>query len=265
VIPDLNLVIVCLMFFAIAVIYSSVGFGGGSSYLAVMALFSFPFLLMPKISLVCNIIVVSGGSLIFFKHGYLKIKKVWPFVIGSIPLSFLGGMIQIEKKFFLILLGFCLLTAGVNLWFFSKAKTYNGSLRTSKKIADKNIRFFFPLLIGSILGFISGLVGIGGGIFLSPVLFILNWGRAKEIAATSSFFILVNSVFGLLGQFSSITKIGNSELIFLILLGVMVFAGGQIGSRLGSIKLSELLIKKATAAIVLFVGIKILLRNGVLF
>jgi uncharacterized membrane protein YfcA len=158
--------ILTIFFFITAILYSSVGFGGGSTYLALMLIWGIPFYIFPIIALFCNIIVVSGNSINFIRSGNLNIKLLIPYLIGSIPFAFIGGSISIEKEFFEILLFITLIIAGIFL-----LMKVNHSIRMKSKITiTKN--FFY--IIGSIIGFISGLIGIGGGIFLSQLLFLIK-------------------------------------------------------------------------------------------
>lgn len=261
-----SMMVLIPLFFAVALIYSSVGFGGGSSYLAVMAMFSFPYLLMPKVALLCNIIVVSGGCYIHYRSGSLNLKRAIPFAAGSVPLAYLGGKILINQELFLFFLAISLIVASVNMLFFDKKRINRLKQEFLKKVSESKqtqIQLvksrLFELLAGSLLGFISGLVGIGGGIFLAPLLYLTRWGMAKQIAATASFFILINSISGLIGQFTK-GNLYDSNFLEVIPLLVAVFLGGQIGSRLGAFKLSELIIKRTTACLIFLVGFRILLR-----
>ena len=185
--------ILTIFFLITAILYSSVGFGGGSTYLALMLIWGIPFYIFPIIALFCNIIVVSGNSINFIRSGNLNIKLLIPYLIGSIPFAFIGGSIQIEKEFFEILLFIILIIAGILLLMESKSFSQD-------EIKIKNIPKIFSIIIGSIIGFISGLIGIGGGIFLSPLLFLIKAGYPKHITSTASIFILINSIFGVAGQ-----------------------------------------------------------------
>ncbi|MCP4131975.1 MAG: sulfite exporter TauE/SafE family protein [bacterium] len=251
------------LFFIIAIIYSSVGFGGGSSYLAVLAVLSFSYTLMPKISLFCNITVVTGGCYIYYKSGHLKFTRVLPFLIGSVPLSFIGGNILIQKEIFLFILAVTLIIAASNMTFFDTRKR---AILKQDYFTKKNKSFnnspVLEVLIGCVLGFISGLVGIGGGIFLAPLLYLMRWGYAKQISATASFFILINSIAGLSGQFAKSQLVLQHEMVYIIPAVLTVFLGGQIGSRLGAFKLSEIVIKRTTAIVVFFVGFRMLMKLG---
>jgi hypothetical protein len=254
------------LFFLIALIYSSVGFGGGSSYLAIMALAAFPYELMPKVALFCNIIVVTGGCYVFYKSGHIKFKKILPFVIGSIPMAYVGGSIQIKKEIFLFLLAITLIIASANMVFFNseKRKILKIDFFNILQESNHNKKFtkqLFGLISGAVIGFVAGLVGIGGGIFLAPLLYMTRWSYAKQISATSSFFILVNSIAGLAGQFSK--GFNDNDIIQIIPLMIAVFIGGQIGSRLGAFRLSDIIVERATGILIMFTGLRILYKLAV--
>ncbi len=240
------------LFFIIAFIYSSVGLGGGSSYLALLAVFEFSHLMMPKIALICNLIVVIGGTFIFYKEGHLSLKKALPFVLGSIPLAYVGGLIIIDRDTFLLILATALFLSVLRIFAFPDT---SGQKKSRMEALPVYYRWTIGLGIGCLLGFLSGLVGIGGGIFLVPVLYVINWGKPKEIAALASFFILANSVSGLMGQFTKSNV--SDEYSVLIPLGLAVLVGGQLGSRLGARVFKEQVIKKLTAILILFVSLRI--------
>ena len=239
-----------ILFFTVALLYASVGFGGGSSYLAILALSSIAFTEMRAIALFCNIVVVCSNVFLFYKEKMIDFKKIIPLVIFSIPMAYIGGYLKITEQLFFILLGFTLLFASITMWISKKINSENEVLNKSNFI--KNSSF------GGFIGFISGMVGIGGGIFLSPLLHLTNWDTPKKIAATSSIFILVNSLAGLGGQISNPKFTVNWYLTSILL--IAVFIGGQIGNRLSSKFLSPILLKKATAVLIAFVSIRILLK-----
>jgi uncharacterized protein len=239
-----------LFFVIVAFIYSSVGFGGGSSYLAILVFYSLPFKETRLIALVCNIIVVSGGTLVFIKHKQVNWRKIVPVVMAGVIMAFLGARMKLSQETFFILLGFSLITASILLWI--KTKT-NAVMKKSKT------SYLRDAALGGSIGFLSGMVGIGGGIFLSPILNLLNWDTPKKIAATASVFILVNSVGGIAGQLSQFAP--NINYTRVIVLGLAVFIGGQFGSRIGVIKFNQLVVKRMTAILVFFAGIEVLSKH----
>ena len=239
--------ILTIFFFITAILYSSVGFGGGSTYLALMLIWGIPFYIFPIIALFCNIIVVSGNSINFIRSGNLNIKLLIPYLIGSIPFAFIGGSIPIEKEFFEILLFITLIIAGFFLLMESKSFNQN-------EIKINNIPKIFSVIIGSIIGFISGLIGIGGGIFLSPLLFLIKAGYPKHITSTASIFILINSIFGVAGQLTK--NIILNEFLNYWPLFVAVLVGGQIGSILNIKFLSNRTLAVTTSLLVIFVAVR---------
>lgn len=239
-------IILILSFFAIALVYSSVGFGGGTSYLALLGQ-SFFFISQPQIkttALLCNIIVVTGGTYIFYKNGKLDLRKSWPFLAASVPLAFLGGFWKLNDAVFFIVLGASLVIAAFLLWIKPKDDNIESTNSTGLNFG-----------IGGGIGFLSGLVGIGGGIFLSPILHLIRWDEAKKISALASIFILVNSMSGLAGQLSQKPQIDWSLVVPLLL---AVLAGGQIGSRLGANRFNPIHIKRITALLIFLAGLNIL-------
>ncbi len=239
-------------FLLIALFYSSAGFGGGSSYLALLALYSLPFTQIRSIALICNIVVVTSGVLIFMKNGHYKWRKVLPLVLASVPMAFLGGLIPLRQSIFFIMLGLALILAALGMWF-RPGKKQDDSLEVKGKTS------WYNAVYGGGVGFISGMLGIGGGIFLAPILHLTRWDKAKTIAAASSFFILVNSISGLAGQLLNDKFEANWSLTFL--LGIAVFIGGQIGSRLSAVQFSQDRVKKVTALLIFFVGMRILWKQ----
>tara|TARA_B100001029_G_scaffold69410_1_gene56492 strand:- start:352 stop:1098 length:747 start_codon:yes stop_codon:yes gene_type:complete len=245
------MIILSILFFVTAILYSSVGFGGGSTYLALLLLWGIPFYILPVIALCCNIIVVSGNCINYIKSGNLNFKLLTPYLIGSIPLAFIGGSLEIEKNIFELILFGVLTIAGILLLF--KFKSYENKNENYNKIPT-----VFSILIGSILGFLSGIVGIGGGIFLSPILFLIRAGKPKHIVTASSLFILINSLFGIIGQLtknSVLNELPNYWYLFLI-----VLVGGQIGNYLNLKIFPTKVLALITAGLVLFVSFRMGLK-----
>ena len=241
------MIILTILFFITAILYASVGFGGGSTYLALMLIWEIPYYIFPIIALFCNIIVVSGNSINFVKSGNLNLKLILPYLIGSIPFAFIGASISIEKEFFEILLFLVLIVAGFFLLI--ESNTFNNN---SLKI--NSISIFVSIFIGSTIGFVSGLVGIGGGIFLSPILFLLKAGYPKHITSSASLFILINSIFGVAGQLTK--EIVFNEFLNYWPLFFAVLIGGQIGNYLNIKFLSNKALALLTSLLIIFIAIR---------
>ena len=243
-------------FFVTALVYSIAGLGGGSTYLALLALFAVPYPVMPRVALLCNLVVVSGGCWHFFRAGHFSFRRVAPFVLTSIPMATWGGCIPIGTTLFTLLLGISLLIAALRM--FLSDRSFE-----SKTVISGRELWMIGLPVGALLGFLSGLVGIGGGIYLAPLLLFLGWADAKQTAAASSFFILVNSLAGLAGQmtkgpFLSVAGLVHGQPLLLLLLAVWL--GGQIGSRIGAHKLPKLELQRVTATLILLVAVRLLWR-----
>ena len=241
------MIILTIFFFITAIFYSSIGFGGGSTYLALMLIWDVPFYIFPVIALICNIIVVTGNSINFSRTKNINLSLLVPYLIGSVPFAFFGASISIDKGLFEILLFLILLIAGIFLLL--ESKSFN-----KDPIVIRQVSKVISILIGSIIGFISGLVGIGGGIFLSPILFLLKAGYPKHITSTASLFILINSMFGVAGQLTK--DIVLNEFLNYWPLFVTVLIGGQIGSFLNVKFLSNKLLALMTSFLVIFVAIR---------
>ena len=241
------MIILSILFFITAILYSSVGFGGGSTYLALLLIWDIPYYIFPIIALFCNIIVVTGNSINYVRAGNHNFKLLIPFLIGSIPLAFIGGTLIVKKEIFEILLFLVLSIAGLLL-------LINNKSYEDKNIIIKELHLFFSILIGSILGLISGIVGIGGGIFLSPILFLLKADKPKNIITTASLFILINSIFGILGQLTKENIL--NEIIFYWPLFLTVLLGGLFGNYLNLKIFSNRILALITSLLVIFVAIR---------
>nr|WP_315035631.1 sulfite exporter TauE/SafE family protein [uncultured Chryseobacterium sp.] len=240
-----------LFFLIIAFVYSSVGFGGGSSYLAVLAMYNLPYQEIRLTALICNVIVVVGGVYIYIKNNQIDWRKVLPITLVSVPMAYLGAVVKISQETFFLILGITLIIAAILLWVKTENKNNEKGVLYSKGSLAGNST------LGGGIGFLSGLVGIGGGIFLSPLLNLMKWDTPRKIAATSSVFILVNSISGIFGQVSKLSVEVDSLRILSLCLAV--FVGGQMGSRM-SLKWNPLIIKRMTAILVLVAGINVLIK-----
>jgi len=241
------MIILSILFFVTALLYASVGFGGGSTYLALLLIWDIPYYIFPVIALVCNIFVVSGNSFNYIKAGNFNFKLLFPYLIGSIPLAFFGGSLEIDKNFFEIFLFLVLAFAGIMLLL--NFKSYDDNEKTYKKIP-----IYISISIGGILGFISGVVGIGGGIFLSPILFLIKAGKPKHIVTTASLFILINSISGVIGQLTKSVVFSDISNYWYLFMAVIV--GGQIGNFLNLKIFPTKILALVTSLLVLFVAIR---------
>lgn len=245
--------VLAFLFFITGALYAAVGFGGGSTYTALLVLSDVDYRILPLLALSCNIIVVTGGVFHFGRSGHLSFHRALPFLFTSVPAAWIGGRLEITELFFVFLLGVALLITGLQMLFENNKPITNASLKSPSPVA---------FVIGATIGLLAGLVGIGGGIFLAPILYRLNWGTGREIAAMSSIFILANSVAGLSGQ---LTKLSDNALLadgihyWPLVVGVLL--GGNIGSWLGSRKIPTDIIKKTTAVLILYVSARLIWRG----
>ena len=248
------LLILAGLFVLAAMAYASVGFGGGSTYNALLILSGMDYRLVPAIALSCNILVVSGGVYHYSRAGFLSVGHLLPFIVLSVPMAWLGGSLEVSEQVFIGLLGFSLLVAAVQMLL--KAHTESGQQHKT------GIRYWLVAApVGGIIGFLAGVTGIGGGIFLAPIIYILHLAPARTVAGITSGFILVNSIAGLSGQ---LMKAGDHSpmegWIHAWPLFIAVIIGGQIGSHLGVYKLPETWIKRVTAGLMLYVAIRLIGR-----
>ncbi|MEE9439711.1 MAG: sulfite exporter TauE/SafE family protein [Saprospiraceae bacterium] len=235
-----------LMFFLIAIVYSSVGFGGGSSYIAILLLMNVGYGEVRFIALVCNILVVTLATYNFYKAGMYNLKEVLPLVVFSVPLAFLGGMIDVDENLYKTIAAILLLLAAISMIVSKKGAMDKNILKTSTLTMS---------IVGGGIGFLSGFIGIGGGVFLAPFLYLIGWDNVKKISAFASLFIFVNSISGLIGQLANNPIINYT---YLVVLGGSVIIGGIIGNRLNLHLLPAKRIKLITAILIGFVGLRIL-------
>lgn len=233
-----------LLFFIVAAFYASIGFGGGTSYIALLVLWGLPYAAIPALALACNIVVVSGNSFHYVRAGYCNKRLVLPFLVG-VPFAYIGGKLPIDKETFTAILFVSLLFAGMRMLI--QHRRYGedtGSYRT--------MPLWISISLGSILGFLAGITGIGGGIFLAPVLYNLRAGSPKQIAATTSIFILLNSIAGLVGQMQK--HVDTDIMLHYWYLPLLVLAGGQLGNQMMLKLMPTRITALLTALLVLFVA-----------
>jgi uncharacterized membrane protein YfcA len=234
-----------LLLFVVAFLYASVGHGGASGYLALMALFSMSPAFMKPTALLLNLFVSLSAFILFYRGGHFKWKLFLPFALASVPLSFLGGMIALDAEVYKKVLGALLLIPVIRMLFFPNASEQDlkeGSTGLS-------------VLIGAVIGFLSGLIGIGGGIILSPVLLLLKWTNQKQTAAISALFIFVNSLAGLGGQLSKGLNVESGMFMY----AGIAFVGGTLGGWLGASRFNQQILKYLLAAVLLLAALKLLL------
>jgi uncharacterized protein len=235
------------LFALVALIYASVGFGGGSTYTALLGLWGVDYKLIPIIALLCNIIVVTGGSVRFVRADLVTWPKVVPLLMVSAPLAFIGGLVPLKQWLFLMILGGALLLSAIAL------------IAQTDKMAPRKLPRSVLLLISAAVGLLAGLSGIGGGIFMAPVLHLIRWADGRRIAAFASLYILINSITGLAGQ---IIKAGPQSLADPATeywpLMIAVFVGGQLGNMLGMRFLTPRLLRTMTALLVGYAAIRLL-------
>ena len=238
------LILFYIALFLIAFLYASVGHGGASGYLALMALYGISPAVMKPTALLLNLFVSIVSFIQFYRGGHFRFALFWPLAIASVPLAFLGGVIQIDASLYKIILGLLLLVAVVRFFVFTKNKDIQ------VQPANK------PLLVtmGGVIGFLSGLIGIGGGIILSPVLLLLRWSNMKQTAAISALFIFVNSFSGLVGQLSKGVEFSGGMFGF----AVVAFIGGLAGAYVGSLKMKAVVLKNVLALVLLVAAGKLL-------
>ena len=233
------------LLFLVAFLYASVGHGGASGYLALMGLFEFSPEVMKPTALLLNLFVASTSFIQFYRAGNFKWNIFWPLALASIPMAFLGGMVNVDLQLYKKLLGILLLLPIIRFWFFQNMDVDNPRQPDAR----------LSLLIGAVIGFLSGLIGIGGGIILSPILLLLHWTNQKQTAAISALFILVNSMAGLTGQLTKGVQWSSDMILYV----AVALAGGLLGSWLGALRFRQVVLRNVLALVLLVAAIKLLL------
>jgi uncharacterized protein len=236
-------ILIILAVFAVAMLYSSVGHGGASGYLARMALLAVAPEVTRPTALILNLFVASIAFVQFYRAGHFDWKIFLPFAIGSVPMAFIGGMIHLPTTVYKIILGVTLMLAAIRL-----------AINLKSESEPKAPQIWICLLIGAILGFVSGLVGVGGGIFLTPILLLMNWTETKKAAGISALFILVNSISGLFGNYAQVMQL--SSVVFVWIIAAII--GGVIGATMGSYRFNSLTLRRVLAFGLLIAGAKLI-------
>lgn len=240
---ELTSIGIVVTIFIVAVLYSSVGHGGASGYLAVMAFLAVAPEVTRPTALVLNLFVASIGTVQFYRAGYFSWRIFLPFAAASIPLAFVGGMIHLPTDVYKIVLGIVLCLAAVRLAI---------NLKGDDQVKDPPIAAC--LLIGAMIGLLSGMVGVGGGIFLTPILLLMHWAETRVAAGVSVLFILVNSISGLAGNYAQVSVLPPDVWVWI----AAAVAGGLIGSTLGSKKFDSITLRRVLAVVLLFAGVKLI-------
>ena len=238
-----HIMIMTLAILVVAFLYSSVGHAGASGYIAVMTLFGLAPGMIKPAALVLNILVACLGTWQFWRAGHFSWRLFWPFALLATPMAFIGGYTNLPAHTFKVLVGIVLVLSAALFLF-----------RPANDTVDREPRLIESIPVGGALGLLAGLTGTGGGIFLTPLLLLMRWGRTKNVAATSALFILLNSVAGLLGNLSSTAKL---PAFAFILIGAAVI-GGAAGSYFGSWRFNHVVIKRLLAVVLLIAGLKLI-------
>lgn len=243
----LTLIVMAALVCIVAALYSSVGHGGASGYLAILSLFAVPPAGMSTTALILNIVVSGIGFVSFLRAKHFEFRLAWPFLLLSVPAAFIGGLIHVSDRTYLILLAVVLLVAAYRL------------ARNSNRVFDsdgpKSLRLSIALPVGGGIGLISGIVGVGGGIFLSPIMILKRWADPKQTAAVSAFFILVNSVAGIGGRFVRESLQSGPMVYFL----VVAIVGGLCGSYIGANKITGLVLRRVLSVVLIVASGKLIL------
>ena len=243
-----EMLILVPFFLVVSALYSSVGHGGASAYLAILVLAGFPREAIAPTVLALNILVTLLGTINYYRAGHFNVRLLLPFILTSIPAAYLGGSLHVSEQALSMILGLTLLVAGLRFVIFTKPVL-------AKRVLSRKLLFGVGLPVGFALGFLSGLIGIGGGIFLSPLLLVMGWADAKKTAALSAAFILLNSFSGLTAH---VIK-GAADWTLLGVLAITVLIGGGIGSYIGAFRLLPVTLQRLLGLVLLVASVKLLI------
>ncbi len=236
-----------ILLFLVAFLYASVGHGGASGYLALMAIFSIAPDVMKPTALLLNLFVALTSFIQFYRGGSFRWSVFWPFALLAAPMAYFGGKIEIDAHLYKKILGLLLLIPVVRFFFFSNIQVDE----------TKQVNTGLAVIIGAIIGFLSGLIGIGGGIILSPVLLMLKWANMKQAAAVSALFIFVNSLTGVRGQMGKGIHFTTDMYWYVII----AFLGGLAGAYFGAIKMKQVVLKYTLATVLLVAAVKLIVTS----
>jgi uncharacterized membrane protein YfcA len=244
-----TLVLISILICIVAALYSSVGHGGASGYLAVLSFFAFAPATMSSTALVLNILVAGIALHSYARAGHLSLKLSWPFILLSVPAAFVGGVLPVSDRTYFLILGGVLLIAAVRL--------VMNTLQPQVETEQKRVSLAVSLPIGAGIGLLSGVVGVGGGIFLSPIMILMRWADAKRTSATSALFIVVNSLAGLAGRFAK----GGVQAEDVLPLILAAFVGGLVGSYYGANKFSGLMLRRVLSVVLVVAAVKMVITS----
>lgn len=252
----MNLILLFLLFALTALVYAMAGFGGGSTYSALLVLNGADHRIIPLVALICNLIVVSGGVFHHVRAGNLKTGLILPFALTSVPMALVGGSLAVSEQVFRLVLGTALVLGGLMM-----LKPIAGD-RDRGRQPENRVDWRIATPIGAVLGLLAGVTGIGGGIYLAPVMHLAGWAESRVVAATTSAFILVNSLAALAGHLGKWPETAQAGLTVFLWLPLAVFLGGQVGSILGVGRYGDRLVRVITMVLVFYVGIRLLLEGS---
>lgn len=234
-----------LILFIVSFLYSSIGHGGASGYIAVLSILGWGNEIIRPAALVLNVFVAAISFIQYYRQGHFKWKLFYPFALASVPFAFAGSFIELDATWYKRIVGICLILAVLRII---------GIFKSKEDFQTKNVSLAVGLFIGAGLGFLSGMIGIGGGIILSPIILIFGWGNLKETAAVSALFIVVNSIAGILGLW-------NQQIIWpseIVIWGIVVSIGGFIGAYWGSKNANQVILKNVLATVLFLASLKLI-------